>query len=515
MNIPPPLRRYWVPLTTALLILGAGFLRFYRVSESVHVDSLLWFRRARAFWMALADGDWAGTSLAPHPGVMMMWVAGGVMKLNGSFSGELIDERSLFALKFLGASVGTLAASLTFPLLLALWGRARWRPALLMTVVLTLQPMLLEQSRMAHLDMAALGFVWLGLLVSLLAYERGSDRLALVAGALFGLGVLTKLAIALVPAGLMLILVGTSVYGRLRDRRGLRVAAVATLAAMGTAFLLWPVLWRAPLETLRYVVTTSERVVEAGHRAVVDGRRTNNPGVIYYVRYLFSITPYELAAATALGSCTWWLLRDLRKHYGWLALAFVPYLIVICIAKKKSARYMLPTSAVVAVLSSAGFEWLLRSIPLQRRRLQQLAAGAMVLLTGVGTARALSSLPSAEYCTAWPGTEACARRPANRHFLRALARAMARDWRERERRGAPRVYGGDTKLMAPWLRTKVAKSVAKADYVLLWDSAYEDEEGKRLGKKTRRKVGRTKLGKELATLRHEGAFVVRLYARPK
>ncbi|RYZ03136.1 MAG: hypothetical protein EOO73_28930 [Myxococcales bacterium] len=512
MEVPAPLRRHWVLLATALLFLAAGFLRFYRVTEAVHVDSLLWFKRARYFWQALAEGDWAATSRAPHPGVTMMWVAGAVMKLNGSMSAELIDERSLFALKFLGAMVGTLAASLTFPLLIALWGRAQWRPALLLSVFLTTEPMLIEQSRMAHLDMAALGFAWLGLLLSVLAYERGSDAAALGAGALFGLGVLTKLAIALVPAGLMLILLGTTVRSRLRDRRGLRVAAVATVAALATAFLLWPVLWHAPLETLKYVVTTSERVVEAGHRAVVNGRRTNDPGAIYYLKYVFSVTPYEVAAATALGSCTWWLLRDLRKHYGWLALAFVPYLIVICLAKKKSARYMLPASAVVAVLASAGVEWLLRRLPLERRRLQQVAAGVLVLFTGVGTARAVSSLPSAEYCTKWPGTEACGR-PNNRHFLSSLAKKMGKNWRQRGREGTPRVYGGDPKLMAPWLRTKAAKSPRSADYVLLWDSDYVDAEGTQLGKKTRRALGKAKLGKELAVLRHHGDFVVRLYAR--
>lgn len=510
MNVPAPLRRHWVLLTTVLLALGAGFLRFYRVSEAVHVDSLLWFNRSRAFWIALSEGDWEGTRLAPHPGVMMTWIAGAVMKLNGSFADELINERSLFALKVPGALLGTLAAALSFPLLLALLGRQSWRPALLVALLLSTEPMLVEQSRMAHLDMAALGFAWLGLLVALLAYERSSNRLALGAGALFGLGVLTKLAIAPVPAGLMLILIGSSLVSRLRDRRGLWVAALATAAALATVFVLWPALWKSPLETLRYVVNTSERVVEAGHRAVVDGRTTNNPGVIYYVKTFLSLTPYELAAAGVLGSVTLWFLRDLRKHYGWLALAFVPYLIVICIAKKKSSRYMLPASAMLVVLASAGVEWLLRKLPLQGRRLQQVAAAVLVLLTGVSTARAVTSLPSADYCTRWPGTEPCSR-PADRHFLRRLARVIERDWRERGRKGLPRVYGGNVKLMAPWLRTKAVQSITKAHYVLLWDSDFVDEEGTQLGKKTRRKLGKATLGRELLTIRHKGAFVVRLH----
>jgi 4-amino-4-deoxy-L-arabinose transferase-like glycosyltransferase len=139
--------------------------------------------------------------------------------------------------------------------------------------------------------MAALGFAWLGLLVSLLAYERSSYRWALGAGALFGLGVLTKLAIAPIPAGLMMILIGASLSSRFRDRRGLWVAVWATVATLVVVFLLWPAMWKAPIETLRYVATTSEQVAEAGHASTFGGRRTKDPGVAFYVQVLLSATP--------------------------------------------------------------------------------------------------------------------------------------------------------------------------------------------------------------------------------
>lgn len=514
MNLPAPLRRHGVWIATTLLFGVAAFLRFYRVDESVHVDSMHWYRRSHQFWDALATGDLAGTRLAPHPGVIMMWVAGGVMKLNGSFSRELIDPQSLFAVKFLGALIGALAAALSFPLLLAITGKSHWRPALVVAVLFATEPQLLEQSRMAHLDMASLGFAWLGLLVSLIAYERSSYRWALGAGALFGLGVLTKLAIAPIPAGLMLLLIGASATSRFRDRRGLWVAVWATLATLVTVFLLWPALWKAPIDTLKYVVTTSEQVAEAGHRVVVDGHRTKNPGASFYALILVTSTPYELVAFSILGLGTLWLLQDLRKHYGWLALAFVPYLIMICLVKKKLTRYVLPASVPLVVLASAGLEWLLRRAPLKGVRLQQVALAVVLVLTVGRTARAMSTLPSAVHCTAWPGMEPCGR-PSDRYFLHDLAQAMKQDWQEHGHTGTPRVYGGIPKQTTPWLQTKNVKSPRDAHYVVLWDGDYADEQGTKLNKKTRKLLRKVKLGKELATLRHRGFFVVRVYVGPK
>lgn len=503
------LRGRHVLAITLLLTLAAAALRFWRLDESLHVDSLHWFRRSRQFWNALASGDFAGTRLAPHPGVVMMWIAGGVMKLNGSFAEELINPSSLFALKLPGAMLGTLAASLSFPLLLAIWGKGHWRPALLVAGLLATEPALIEQSRMAHLDMAALGFAWLGLLVASLAYERGSARLALGAGALFGAGALTKLSIAPIPAGLMLILMGTTVRARLRDKRGLLVAALATLGAVMVIFALWPALWQEPVATLKYVVTTSERVAEAGHTTVIAGQRTQDPGASFYARYLAQSTPYETGLLSALGLGALWSLRDLRKHYGWLVLAFVPYLIIICLVKKKLTRYVLPGSIVVVLLGSVGLEWLFRRVP-ARPRLQQLAAAALIVLSATRLGRAARSLPSGYHCSSWPGIE-CGR-PNHRYFLHDLGMAIKQDWQERGRRGTPRVYGGTPKLMSPWQRSKSAKLPHRADYVMLWDTDYADAEGKTLSKKSKQKLRDVKLGKELISLRHQGKFVVRLYA---
>jgi hypothetical protein len=209
---------------------------------------------------------------------------------------------------------------------------------------------------------------------------------------------------------------------------------------------------------------------------------------------------------------TLWFLKDLRKHYGWLALAFIPYVVVICLVKKKLTRYVLPASVPLVVLASVGFEWLLRRVP-QRPRLEAVSVAALVLLTGGRTAQAMSSLPSAAHCAEWPGIT-CGR-PSDRYFLHDLAKAMARDWRERKKEGRPRVFGGNPRLTEPWLQTKAAKSPKAADYVILWDGDYADPEGTTLSKKAKRKLRKAKLGKELASLRHDGAFVVRVYVGPR
>ncbi len=499
--VPEQLSRRQIALVTVGIALVAGWLRYYRCSESVHPDSLLWFARSRRFWLGLASGDLSETNLAPHPGVMVMWLSGAVMKLQGLLD-SAIDERGLFAVKLPGIVLGTLAVSLTFPLLQALQGRAQWRPALVLAALLATEPLLIEQSRLAHLDMAAVGFAWLGMLTSLVAYERNAWGWALGAGALFGCACLTKLSVAPLAASLMTILLATTLLSRFRDRRGLMVAAVATAAAVVTVYALWPAMWTEPIATLTSVLKQAETLAEQGNHVPRGSGRRAVPQVDFYARYVLSVLPVETGLLAALGVVTAWFVPTLRKHYLWLVLATAPYLVLISLANKKLGRYALPAMPMLLLLASIGIAWLAGRLRGWRRL--QIAFGAAVCLLLAGrVVHAARLLPSASQCTPWFGAECT--RPLDMYFVHDIARAIEKDWRGRR---APRVYNYHPKLSAPWLVTKDAKTLKSANYVVVWDSELANPETGRLSK---RSPFRRKLGEELAVVRHEGRVVARVY----
>jgi hypothetical protein len=482
------------------LLLVAGFLRYYRCLESVHPDSLKWFMRSRKFWHALSDGNLRRTNQAPHPGVILMWLSGAMLKLRGLMHGP-IDERSLLALKLPGVVFGTLSSALTFPLLQKLLGAAQWRPALVVAALLSTEPLLIEQSRLAHLDMVALGLVWLGMLASLIAYEHRSWRWALGAGFCFGAGCLTKLSVAPLPAALMVILLATTIMSRFRDRRGLMVAAVVTVAAVATIYALWPALWAKPIDTLASVLHRTEKIAANGNRA----RGSNGRVVLdtdFYVRYLLGMTPVETGILAAFGAAVAWFVRPLRKHYLWLVLATLPYLVLISLAKKKLGRYVLPATPMLLLLAGIGIAWLGGRLRGWRRL--QLAFGVGLCLLFVGRfVHAARLLPSAVQCTPWFGTECTT--PFDMYFLHDVAKAIERDWHGRR---PPRAWNARTQLMAPWLVAKSANKLRSAHYIVVWDFDFADAEEGRLPADS---ALREYVGEEIAVLRHHGRVALRVY----
>jgi hypothetical protein len=509
--MPVELGRRQAAYVTLVLILLAGLLRFYRVDEALHIDSLRWFRRTQAFWQALAEGDLARTAQAPHPGVMLMWISGAVMNVQGTLESSL-DPRGVFAIKVPGALVGTLSAALTFPLATACLGKASWRPALVLAGLLATEPLLFEQSRLGHLDMAALGFAWLGLWVAMLAYERDSWRVALGAGSLFAAAALTRASFAVIPACLLLILFGTTVLSRFRDQRGLRVAVFAGGAAIVTPFVLWPALWIAPRATLAEMLHDSAALAEAGHPRVVDGRRTADPGVEYYLEYLPQVTPAETVILACAGAAALYFVTRVRKHYAWLILSLLPYLVIIAFQPKKLSRYVLPMAPLLCLLVSASIEWLSPRVSAwwQRARLPPAALMSLLpLMFGGRYARDLRLLPEAEFCMSWSQVD-CGR-PANKNFMRAIALAIREDWQARGKRGPPRVFVSKSALMLPWLKVKPTNAPKAADYIVIWDESYEDAETGKLSRKAAKKFRAA--GAELSTIRHSGKVVARVFRR--
>jgi len=506
--MPVELGRRQVLYITLLLVVLASFLCFYRVDESLHPDSVLWYGGTQRFWKALANRDFAHSNQYPHPGLTLMWITGLILKLRGTLDG-FIDQGAVLALKAPGAIVGVLATALTFPLALACWGKQHWRAALVLALLLLTDAGLLEQSRMAELDMPALGLAYLGIWVAILAYERDSWPAALGAGALFGGSALSKLTFAAIPATLMLILIGTSVLTRFRDRRGLKVAALATVGALVTLFVFWPALWVSPIVTLESVLRETSRLAEKGHARWFEGRRVRDPGVLFYVLSLEALTPPEIVLLASLGLVGLYFVRPLRKHYLWIILSFVPYLVMLVLAPKKLTRYVAPALPLLCILASAGIEWLMPRARVWFKRAPFVPVALVSLLLVGRYVRDVRLLPESEWCTQWPGSECD--RPGDKHYMREMALEIGRDWEARGGQSRPVIYLRQTELMSPWLRAKRAKTPRNADYIVIWDYEFSDPVAGTLDEAAQRKLGQ--LGPELMTVRRSGRLIARVFRR--
>jgi hypothetical protein len=490
----------WLPSSRAIvyitLCLGALalFLRAYTLDDELRTDSLLWLDRTDRFWAALSRGQFSKTLLAPHPGVTYMWLHGLCVKLFGADAAE-VNHSLVLAAKLPVLVLGTLAATLTFPMLVAILGRGAWVLALLASVLWSTEPYLVVHSRVAHLDMMALAFTWLGLLTLALAYCRQGWKLAIVAGLLFALGCLTKLAMVPIPGTALVLLGVASLLTRFRDPRGIVVAAITGVALLVGVFVFWPALWGHPVETLASVMRRTEEVASNAR---------NDVG--YLVGYRATWTPYETALPALFGLVLLVQRGGRPKALSWLCLSFLPYFVIIALAPQKLPRYTLPTFAVTVVLSAVGLHWLYERV---RQRWATVAVIALTLLILLRTERVATALPRVAICTSWPTAPPCPSAPANKpiritmqeRFFKEMAEAIAADWRRSGHRKRPRVFCETVKSINRFTRVKPVKHRGHADYVIEWSADYYPPQDPPEPAET------AKLGKQVHVLRDGERFV--------
>jgi len=350
--------------------------------------STVWHFRGKEFIQALAEGEWAGTLLAPHPGVVTMWLAGVANRLGEAFvpgfAGPMARRMAVEVLPL--ALVISLAIVLAYFLLRRLFGR---QVATVSTLLLTIDPFHITISKTVHVDAVMSVFVMLSALWMLLAAgEERPRRWRYVAasGAFAGLAFLSKSpSLFLIPYLLLctgswklvqLLERGAAAHGA-RWRPWLRAAGDIAATALvwlvilaAVFFLLYPSMWVQPGETLQTTFARVRYHTTNPHptQVLFMGRQTlEDPGPLYY--------PVNLALKTTMVTFPLFFVAlpflfdpslDRRKRYALLmTLAFVVFFTAqMTLARKKSDRYDLPAFQfwVIAAGFGAvqGARWLAR-----------------------------------------------------------------------------------------------------------------------------------------------------------
>jgi hypothetical protein len=386
------------------------------LDQYLTTDEGNWMGRTALFARALQEGDPIGTYQSGHPGVTTMWAA--LAGLGPDRAIALADHVRPDGLEKAPGYLDLLReARRPFPILTSLAvaaiGLLTWRlfgpgPALLLGVLLALQPFFLAHSGVIHLDGMLTSTMTVAYLSALVYWGRGGGAGYLVlAGLATGLAFLTKtpsaLLALLIPG---LALVASALRGRLSSRQDLgRLALEGTvwgLLAGGVALAGWPALRADFVGTLQNMVGYTEAVGGSDHENFFLGQPVGDPGPLYYVvSFGFRSAPASLLGLGLLAVMlvprgTW---RPPRQVYGLLLglLAYVAlFTLMMMLPPKKFDRYLLPTFPTWEIMAALGY-WL------ALRRLAPNLSGRLLpaLLLGLGAAQGLMSLQVYPYYLAY------------------------------------------------------------------------------------------------------------------
>jgi hypothetical protein len=400
----------------AVLFVVALIPRLLGLSLFPTSDEDSWMRRTGGFAYALTSGEIGRTYQNGHPGVTTMWT--GFLSLGPQealrFADRAREERyvakvpayleSLTRARVGFAVLSALGVTISSLLVLRLFGPL---PATLAGLALGVEPFLVANAQLVHVDGPLTTFVAIALLAALVRWHAGGNRAFLVLSAIAtGLALLSKtpalfllaftplLALAAGPLSLWE-RAGTSALRGVRASRRTRAFPLTgasdlllwTAILFLTVIILWPAIWaHGPIEILRRVVTftreTGGQPDEVG--SFFLGQIGADPGPLYYpVATLFRLTPLVIGGLVALVLLVRQLPERQRWLVGWLVVFVLGFSAMMTLAPKKFDRYLLPIFPVLAVLAAVGWALVISWIQSARPKSLLSRVGAVAALLAI------------------------------------------------------------------------------------------------------------------------------------
>lgn len=308
-----------------------------------------WLVRIKNFVHGLSIGDPALLVQAPHPGLPLLWL--------GSL-GEIFAQTTGLFMHFRDPVVAYLHI-LKLPLMLMtaltaavgwlVWRRLFPRPlAVVVAILLALDPLWLVYSRYLHVDGLLIGWLVVGIPAIWLAVRRPAWHWTMLAAVMLTLAALTRInSFFFWMVGLSMLVWAGADKAHIRWRKiGVWVAASAV-----TALIVYPAIWLAPAAFFKkqlfgIVLGLSPHEVPMPADA--------NPYIRPWFYPLFIITREFPAVILLAISGLVMVLRhrgDSAKIIRWLVGSGLGYLVFIFIAAKKMDRYALPLIIPLAALA--------------------------------------------------------------------------------------------------------------------------------------------------------------------
>lgn len=409
-------------LWPGLIFLAALLPRLSALGRYVTPDELNWVYRSVRFREALLAADWGSTLQSGHPGVVTMWIGAAAVQLQvwlregageqlawlaqlHQLSLDNVEAYRRLAFFLDGGRLGVALITSLGIVAVYLVGKrvVGQRAALAGGLLLALDPFFAGLAGLLHVDALLTIFTALALLLALAAARTagrdsngadgrakpssrrrpdapgevarsGSDwpdqppggfgryGPAVMAGICTGLALLSKTPALMLLPFIAAIFLWAAFRGPAPEGKRSPFWRPVLLWAgglLGTALVLLPALWAAPLEVLETVAGLSGRLAgDAVRPTFFLGEAALDPGPLFYpVAVLFRLSPAVFLGLLLLAPA-WKTFRAQRggntfRTVGWFLLFVLAFLVFISLVAKKHDRYALP--ALMALTLAAGW----------------------------------------------------------------------------------------------------------------------------------------------------------------
>lgn len=371
--------KLYVGLLLAFILLFA-ITRLPRLyDDTINPDGVNWHYRAEQFVVALKVRNFINTYQHYHPGVTLMWLAGGAIELykqlhpNANqytqFTFQTFDYIAKLAMVVPQLFLSLISIFLLYKILVISLVSGNKLRAFVLSVcavsLFTLEPFFVGNSRLFHLDVLLTLFIFNGVCVAYLSAKSFRYRKAMI-GSLFLAGAFLTKSIG-IGAILFVLGFGTLLTYINHDKKTVIRYFVSYLVFTGAFIVLFfPALWVRPIDTVVNIFSEGERIgIRNGHGQIVMGEYTRDAGIIYYPLVLIlKISPFlwvGILSGIVLSLQKRKLLIKpglksfMNNPLGFLSIFYIVYFIVMTFPSKKIDRYMLPEYPYLALVSVYGY----------------------------------------------------------------------------------------------------------------------------------------------------------------
>ncbi len=158
---------------------------------------------------------------------------------------------------------------------------------------------------------------------------------------------------------------------------------VTAIAAVVVFVAVWPRMWMHPIAHLQESLAKLKGLHSP---EPFLGMITNSPGSVYFVVYLFATTPLGmlLAAAGGLARTAVERTESLLLVLAWLV---IPLAVVASPVRQDGVRYVMPCFLALSLLAAIGIDWLATRLETRTRHAFVALAAAMTLYLGITLVR--------------------------------------------------------------------------------------------------------------------------------
>ncbi len=338
--------------------------------DTINPDAVNWHYRSEQFVVGLKHQIFSKTYQHYHPGVSLMWLTGIPIEIFKQIINiTLYDQFSFYAFHFI-AKYSLVLVQLVLSILIIYWLTKviGFKKSLLVVFVMSMEPFIVGNSRLYHMDLIFMLFIFSSLLLSYLYIKTDDKTYGLICGLFLAASFLTR-SIG-VGAYLFTIIVGGSfLYYTRRDfRKVLKYVLVITLPFLAATFLFFPALWDKPWEVLKDIFSEGSRIgVRKGHSQIFFGELTKDPGIFFYpLVILMKTSPFLLGGVLLyllnfIRSFSKMNLKEKAKRlFIYLAIFYLGYFLVMTFPAKKLDRYMIVLFPILGIMAVFGYCRLLK-----------------------------------------------------------------------------------------------------------------------------------------------------------